>query len=136
METNAYPCRSNYFCKTEFKAKHTHVHTKHFWLQGYTYFCIQHSSPLILLSTLHSLSCHNTRPSGRDFLLLSVLLLKFWTSSQTAGHVFFVNMLSKIGHSNYIIFIMAPLFPNGNLLDNYSLNTTQFILTASYLHKF
>ena len=68
VETNVYPCRSNYFCKTEFKATHTHVHTKHFWLQGYTFFCIQHSSPN---TTLHTtlVVLYNTRPIWRDFFI-------------------------------------------------------------------
>ena len=84
VETNAYPCRSNYFCKTEFKAKHTHVHTKHFWLQGYTSFCIQHCS---LKTTLHItlVVLDNTRPIWSTFL--SVLLLNFG-QAVTAGTFF------------------------------------------------
>ena len=68
VETNAYPCRSNYFCKTEFKATHTHVHTKHFWLQGYTSFCIQHCS---LKTTLHItlVVLDDTRPIWRYFFI-------------------------------------------------------------------
>ena len=93
-----YPCRFNYFCYTEFKATHTHVHTKHFWLQGYTSFCIQHCS---LKTTLHItlVVLDNTRPIWSTFL--SVLLLKFWTSSHCRAHISSVNTLSKICRPDY-----------------------------------
>ena len=82
------PFSPNYFYMQSFKAIHTYVHN--------TVVPLQYYSP-------HYTRCPVTTlvQVGETFLLLSVLLLKFWTSSQTAGHVFFVNMLSKIGRSDY-----------------------------------
>ena len=52
-----------------------------------------------LLSTLHSLSQTTLVQFGDTFL--SVLLLKFWTSSHCRAHFSSVNTLSKIGRPDY-----------------------------------
>ena len=64
----------------------------------YTSFCIQHCS---LKTTLHItlVVLDNTRPIWSTFL--SVLLLKFWTSSHCRAHFSSVNTLSKIGRPDY-----------------------------------
>ena len=54
--------------------------------QGYTRLYHVPSSPLpILLSTLTRMSCNTTRPSGRDFFFLKLVLLHNWTAVATAG---------------------------------------------------
>ena len=133
METNVYPCRSNYFCKTEFKATHTHVHTKHFWLQGYTSFCIQHCS---LKTTLHItlVVLDDTRPIWRYFFISPPI--KILDKQSLPGTFFSVNMLSKIGRSDYCYHgTFIPLLLHYSIMEicwiTTLLITTQLILTAS-----
>ena len=120
METNAYPCRSNYFCKTEFKATHTHVHTKHFWLQGYTSFCIQHCS---LKTTLHItlVVLDDTRPIWRYFFISPPI--KILDKQSLPGTYFLCeyviqNLVALIITASLFHYVFQ--FHNGNLLDNYS----------------